>query len=199
MSNTVAPADHLPSTESTRFSCLVTAIMVVLALTLTACGDDADGQKEQAAAEEQATAPDDSGPDGTDEDPSDPLKFRNTPPLGTLPDDFPDGIPLPDEYLVLQAFSTTSEDGGLSLQVTLVMGGSVEEQRNIYEAELRDSYGEVIIEPEFVGQPFHFTGDGFEDGQLTLTENDSLMDEVFDTDTTDFPVKMNVSLQEFSR
>lgn len=198
MSNTVAPADHLPGTGSTRRSCLVTAVAVVLALTLTACGDDADGQKEQAAAEEQAMAPDDSSPDGTDEDPSDTSKFRNTPPLGTLPEDFPDGIPLPDEYLVLQAFSTTSEDGGLSLQVTLVMGGTVEEQRNIYESALRASYGEVNIEPEFVGQPLRFAGDGFEVGKLTLTEHDNLMDEVFGIDTTDFPVRMTVSLQEFS-
>ncbi len=58
---------------------------------------------------------------------------------GEVPADFPDDIPLPDDYEITAAFSGSTGEGGLGANVSGVTAESVDDLRTTYEQALPDA------------------------------------------------------------
>lgn len=189
---------HTRSRSTTRSSRVPTAVIVAIALVLTAC-DDAEGPvapddpTDVAEAATSDAAGGDEGGDGDGDAGSSSLTTTLSP--GTIPDTFPPEMPLPDDYIVLRGASTTNVDGVENIDVVLITTGTVEAQRQFYTSELEAVYGGVVSEPELAGQPLIVAGDTFERGMVQVTAYDDAMDELYeDLDSTGYPVQLNISV-----
>ena len=164
----------------------------------TAPGSADAGESVTTQAEAGAASDDGDREDGSDAaaDAGDPAPTPGT--TTSLPGNMPEGIPLPDEYVVLRATSLTGEDDtelGEHVSVNIAIGGTVEEQRAFYAAELRAAYGELEFEDGIAGESVRFRGEWFEDGRVFVTENNGELDNA-QLDTSHLPVMLTVQVWE---
>lgn len=177
-----------------RTSLLVAAVGLPVLL-LSACSD-----------EDAASAGDDGdSPSAAAEATTDEVAAQETSPAAdagtgrSLPPNMPDGIPIPDEHMVLRTTSMTGDQAdaelGEHVAVNVAIGGDVDEQRAHYEAELRAAYGDVELEDGIAGEALRFGGEWFENGRVFVSENEGH----FDNDAIDsshLPVMLSVQVWE---
>lgn len=180
----------------------VTATGIALTVLLAGCADGGTTQADPA--DEEAAGAEGSGDaiadeaaadgDGTADAQAAPVSVE--PPL---PTNMPEGIPVPDEHVVVRATSMTGADAdaelGEHVAVNIAIGGTVEEQRVSYETALVVAYGEVEHEDGMAGQAMRFRGEWFENGRVFLAENEGQLDRA-DLDTSHLPVLLTVQVWE---
>lgn len=175
------------------------------ALLVTACGADDPASTdpvadEVAAASDDVAAPSDEVGDGEDvQEAAEPAPALAT--GATIPANMPEGIPIPDDHVVLRSTSMTGSaadgDGGEHVAVNVAIGGTVEEQRAFYETELRAAYGDVEYQESIAGESLRFRGEWFEYGALFVTENEGQFDNE-ELDTSHLPVMLTLQVWEFA-
>ena len=197
---------HRCRTSAHRGSGPVVALICGSALLLGGCADDdeaaqgpADAGETVTTQAEAAATSDESDRDGgsdTAADAAEPAPAPGT--AASIPGNMPEGVPLPDEYVVLRATSLTGEDDtefGEHVSVNIAIGGTVDEQRAFYAAELRAAYGELEFEDGIAGESVRFRGEWFEDGRVFVTENNGELDNA-QLDTSHLPVMLTVQVWE---
>ncbi|WP_147307586.1 hypothetical protein [Wenzhouxiangella sediminis] len=154
----------------------ITLLTLALPLALAACSADAPDTASSLA------APDSPAPSGTA------AGF-------TLPDDFPEQIPLPETYLIVRNSTGTSELSGREIALNVALPGTIEEWKRTYDAALREGFEAVEFDENISGLRWRFRGRGFEYAILYLNDNQGYLDRG-STDSTHLPVMLSLQLTE---
>lgn len=117
-----------------------------------------------------------------------------------LPEDFPDAIPLPDDYLVVGDGSGDYDDVGRSIELNIAIGGTLDEARARYGEVLEAAFEDVTPpeDPLDENLPWRFSGQGFEQGALYVSENHGAMDRGR-VDSTHLDTQLSIILREQAR
>lgn len=164
-----------------RKSIGTTLLLVILpAVLLTACGSP-DSQEEDA--DQQVAA-----------------QFTTTANIGSepsLPDYFPEAIPLPDEHIVVRNDSRQGGSHGTEIGLNIAIPGSIDEWLETYSTALEQEFENVELseDPSSRSWRFSFQGQGFEVGNLYLNQNRGYLDRG-NTDSSHLPVMLTIGLSE---
>ena len=110
----------------------------------------------------------------------------------SLPEWFPEAFPLPDEYLIVRMTAGQYDPVGSSIVATIAIGGTPEAQRDYYHEALGAEFEDVRMEDDVL----RFSGHGFELGTVRLRENRGETNMTNTIDSSDFPVVLDLMLQE---
>lgn len=160
-----------------------TLVLAVLpAFLIFGCGEPGTEQQEadqQVAAERTTTA--------------------NTGSPSSLPDFFPESIPMPDEYIVLRNDSRQSGNRGTEIGLNVALPGSIDEWLETYGSALEQHFDNVELteDPSSRSWRFTFQGQGFEIGNLYLNNNQGYLDRG-DIDSSHLPVILTIGMTEKS-
>lgn len=136
------------------------------------------------------------GPDEAqkpDESDISPSSFERT--SHSLPEFFPDQIPLADEHVIVRNESRISERHGRDIAMNIALPGTIEEWRARYEEVLeRDFEGIEFIE-DHASLQWRFHGQGFDYAVLYLNPNRGYLDRG-EIDSTHLPVMLTLTMTE---
>ena len=115
----------------------------------------------------------------------------------TLPDYFPEVIPLPDEYIVLRNDSRREGSRGTEIGLNIALPGTVDEWLETYGAALEQNFDNIELteDPSSRSWQFKFQGQGFEVGNLYLNPNRGYLDRG-DIDSSHLPVILTIGMAE---
>lgn len=133
--------------------------------------------------------------DSSPQDPPDSPASNPTPTAFTLPDDFPEQIPLPEDYLIVRNSSGNWEPTGREIALNIALPGSVEEWARTYQAALENEFEAVEVQKDNSGLRWRFHGHGFEYAILYLNDNQGYLDRG-STDSTHLPVMLSLKMNE---
>lgn len=113
----------------------------------------------------------------------------------TLPNDFPEQIPLPEGYLIVRNSSGDWEPTGREIALNIALPGSVDEWAKTYQAAIESEFEAVEFREDSSGLRWRFHGHGFEHAILYLNDNQGYLDRG-STDSTHLPVMLSLQLTE---
>ena len=115
----------------------------------------------------------------------------------SLPDYFPEAIPLPDEYIVLRNDSLRDGSRGTEIGLNIALPGGVDEWLETYGAALEQNFDNIELteDPSSRSWRFQFQGQGFEVGDLYLNPNRGYLDRG-DIDSSHLPVILTINMAE---
>ncbi|MEZ5171060.1 MAG: hypothetical protein R3A49_09985 [Acidimicrobiia bacterium] len=171
----------LPSSRRSRparatTAALLAALLAVSALLLAACSSDDN--------ETVTVEGDGKGAPGIEGEGSGPIEISDEDGGGSVvlgpeevPDDFPDDIPLPDDFVVTAAFSGSDTEGAPTANISGVTGQSLERLHALYTTSLPEAGYTIVSEDD---DPIEgasafaitFEGNGITEGKITYAEHD---------------------------
>lgn len=113
----------------------------------------------------------------------------------TLPDDFPEQISLPEEYLIVRNSSGNWEPTGREIALNIALPGTLEEWAQTYQSALENEFEAVEFREDRSGLRWRFHGHGFEHAILYLNDNQGDLDRG-STDSSHLPVMLSIMLTE---
>lgn len=113
----------------------------------------------------------------------------------SLPDDFPEQIPLPEDYLIVRNSSGNWEPSGREIALNIALPGSVEGWAETYRTALQSEFQSVEFREDRSGLRWRFHGHGFEHAILYLNDNQGDLDRGL-TDSSHLPVMLSIMLTE---
>lgn len=114
----------------------------------------------------------------------------------TLPDFFPEQIPLPEDYIIVRNSSDVWDEIGQSVEMNIALPGTIEEWKETYHDVLMREFEDVTFEESsFTGLQWRFHGHGFTSGLLALNENEGHLD-LGSTDSSHLPVMLSLKMDE---
>ncbi len=161
-----------------RFLRLV--VVSMMALAMAGCSGEPSGSDNSQASEQGAAAlPDD---DATE-----------TP---VRPDNLPEQMPLPDDYIVIASRSSVGATYGKDITLVFALPGSVDEWVEVYETVVHSEFEYIERREDEEGKPWAFATPEFELVNLYVTNNHGLFDGGAVPDTSEYPVLLTLTMIE---
>lgn len=113
----------------------------------------------------------------------------------SLPDFFPEQIPLADEYVIVRNESRISERHGRDIAMNIALPGTIDQWRARYEAVLEQDFEGIELIEDHASLQWRFHGQGFDYGVLYLNENRGYLDRG-EIDSTHLPVMLTLTMTE---
>jgi len=126
---------------------------------------------------------------------SDRSTFSNESAGHTLPEFFPEQIPLAEDHVIVRNESRISERRGRDIAMNIALPGTIKEWRGRYKKVLERHFEDIELIEDHASLQWRFRGQGFNYAVLYLNENRGHLDRG-EIDSTHLPVMLTLTMTE---